>query len=368
MKQISILGLFAVLVVCTFCGLDFKSLGRHQWRCKAKLGNKDRDSSTTANERNSGILDSEQGNLFDGASEVLTTQVSNTSGVKCACGKHCKGLRGLKMHQRSCRFIAGLNEEIATMDDERSEEGEIDIGESMPPEHPELKPGIKLPKSDSEWANSDLFFGAELAMDCMNDFNINDVIYDMSNKVYNYFADNFGIIQRTKDGGPNDLLLKYKEFSKQQLKQELKNLKLNTHENLRSIKYVAKLLRGKLAGKLNANNTSNSVDHNNEIKNNFWAYTKKFLEAGEKLKPVFNKLICTDYFKKFLRCSNPMRRFSIPSWIPRFKEPDQAFDDSPPTYREISKIIHKMKASGSPCPLDQIPLLFLRSHPTFDHI
>ena len=87
MKQISILGLFAVLVVCTFCGLDFKSLGRHQWRCKAKLGNKDRDSSTTANERNSGILDSEQGNLFDGASEVLTTQVSNTSGAKCACGK-----------------------------------------------------------------------------------------------------------------------------------------------------------------------------------------------------------------------------------------------------------------------------------------
>ena len=90
MKQISILGLFAVLVVCTFCGLDFKSLGRHQWRCKAKLGNKDRDSSTTANERNSGILDSEQGNLFDGASEVLTKQVSNTSGVKCACGNIAK--------------------------------------------------------------------------------------------------------------------------------------------------------------------------------------------------------------------------------------------------------------------------------------
>ncbi|CAB4017865.1 Hypothetical predicted protein [Paramuricea clavata] len=341
MKQISIVGLFTVLVIYTFCGLDFKSLGRHQWRCKAKLGDKDRDSSTTANERNSGILDSEQDNLFDGASEVLTTQVSNTSGVKCACGKHCKGLRGLKVHQRSCRFIAGLNEEIATMDDERSEEGEIDIGESMPPEHPELKPGIKLPKSDSEWANSDLFFRAELAMDSMNDFNINNVIFYMSNKVYNYFADNFGIIQRTKDVEPNSLLLKYKEFSKQQLKQELKNLKRDTHENLRSIKYVAKLLRGKLTGKQSANDT----------------------EADEKLKPVFNKLICTDYFKTFLRCSNPMRRFNIPSWIPRFKEPDQAFDDSPPTYREISKIIHKMKASGSPCPLDQIPIIVFKKSP-----
>ena len=158
-------------------------------------------------------------------------------------------------------------------------------------------------------------------------------------------------------------MLKYKEFSKQQLKQELKNLKRNTHENLRSIKYVAKLLRGKLAGKQNANDTCNSVDHNNEIKNNFWAYTKKFLEAGEKLKPEFNKLICTDYFKNFLRCSNPMRRFSIPSWISRFKEPDQAFDESPPTYREISKIIHKMKASGSPCPLDQIPIIVFKKSP-----
>ncbi len=158
-------------------------------------------------------------------------------------------------------------------------------------------------------------------------------------------------------------MLKYKEFSKQQLKQELKNLKRNTHQNLRSIKYVAKLLRGKLAGKQNANDTCNSVDHNNEIKKNFWAYTKKFLEAGEKLKPEFNKLICTDYFKNFLRCSNPMRRFSIPSWIPRFKEPDQAFDESPPTYREISKLIHKMKASGSPCPLDQIPIIVFKKSP-----
>jgi hypothetical protein len=122
-------------------------------------------------------------------------------------------------------------------------------------------------------------------------------------------------------------------------------------------------LRGKLTGKQNANDTGNSVDHNNEIKNIFWAYTKRFLEAGEKLKPIFNKLICTDYFKKLLRYSNPMRRFSIPSLIPRFKEPDKAFDESPPTYREISKIIHKMKARGSPCPLDQIPIIVFKKSP-----
>ena len=58
-----------------------------------------------------------------------------------------------------------------------------------------------------------------------------------------------------------------------------------------------------------------------------------------------------------------MRHFSIPSWIPRFKEPNQAFDQSPPTYRENSKIIHKMKASGSPCPLEQSPIIVFKKSP-----
>jgi hypothetical protein len=49
--------------------------------------------------------------------------------------------------------------------------------------------------------------------------------------------------------------------------------------------------------------------------------------------------------------------------ISRFKEPNQAFDESPPTYREISKIIHKMKASGSPCPLEQIPIIVFKKLP-----
>ena len=39
---------------------------------------------------------------------VLTKKL----GVKCCCGKVCKGARGLKMHQRSCRVILGLNEEL----------------------------------------------------------------------------------------------------------------------------------------------------------------------------------------------------------------------------------------------------------------
>ena len=61
------------------------------------------------------------------------------------------------MHQRTCG--SGLSQEIAAMNDERYEVGEVDITESISTEHPERKPGIKLPKSDSEWASSEIFSG-----------------------------------------------------------------------------------------------------------------------------------------------------------------------------------------------------------------
>ena len=40
-----------------------------------------------------------------------STHVSNCSEVRCCCGKVCNGLRGLKIHQRSCRVLKGLEQE-----------------------------------------------------------------------------------------------------------------------------------------------------------------------------------------------------------------------------------------------------------------
>ena len=44
-------------------------------------------------------------------------------------------------------------------------------------------------------------------------------------------------------------------------------------------------------------------------------------------------------------------------------EQNSPFDLSPPTYREISKIIHKMKSSGSACPLDSVSVIALKKFP-----
>ena len=45
---------------------------------------------------------------------VLRNQgrISNVDDVQCCCGKKCKNFRGLKTHQRSCRFVRGMNNEL----------------------------------------------------------------------------------------------------------------------------------------------------------------------------------------------------------------------------------------------------------------
>ena len=44
-------------------------------------------------------------------------------------------------------------------------------------------------------------------------------------------------------------------------------------------------------------------------------------------------------------------------------EPDSPFDTTPPSYRESSKIIHKMKSSGSASPFDHISVITLKRCP-----
>ena len=47
--------------------------------------------------------------LAEDANESVAADASSrVCLVKCCCGRLCKGNRGLKMHQRSCRVILGL--------------------------------------------------------------------------------------------------------------------------------------------------------------------------------------------------------------------------------------------------------------------
>ena len=86
--------------------------------------------------------------------------------------------------------------------------------------------------------------------------------------------------------------------------------------------------------------------------------------------PSFNLNKCLEYFTKTLTAIYPNKLFHIPSWIPKLADPVIQFDLQPPTYRQVTNIIRRMKASGCPCPLDQISIIcfkrcpFLRSYLT----
>ena len=129
-----------------------------------------------------------------------------------------------------------------------------------------------------------------------------------------------------------------------------------------TIQFVAKLLRSKV----NSENTNcfkdkmNSIDHDIEIKKNVWGYVKEFIKKPNQILPNFNREICTNYFSEILRTTRPLRSYVIREWIPKFSRPTIDFRLQPPSYQEIAKIIRKMKASGSPCPLDQVSVICLK--------
>ena len=99
MIRSSFIAMLLTCVVCSFCGQDFITLGRHSWRCKQRINPAEQDHPHSST-RDMPVMQSPN------------VPVSCRTVVKCCCGKICKGARGLKMHQRSCQVIHGLNYEL----------------------------------------------------------------------------------------------------------------------------------------------------------------------------------------------------------------------------------------------------------------
>ena len=72
---------------------------------------------------------------------------------------------------------------------------------------------------------------------------------------------------------------------------------------------------------------------------------------------------CAVYFTKTLAEVHLGKLFHIPSWIPRLSDPQVEFDLDPPSYQQVTAAIRKMKASGSPCPLDQTSIICFKRCP-----
>ena len=133
-----VLWILLFFAICSFCGKEFQALGRHTWRCKRRLDNNDSGPSVSINIPFIEI-------------ENESASVINERIVKCSCGKECKGMKGLKMHQRRCRVISGFqSDDTFEQESEETLDNEIVLADISLNEYFELKPGVCLPRSNEE--------------------------------------------------------------------------------------------------------------------------------------------------------------------------------------------------------------------------
>ena len=90
---------------------------------------------------------------------ISTQTPSNCHHVTCCCGKVCKGLRGLKMHQRNCRAIKDVHGETfevmqETMSEHSDHNIDFELDAQYKSEVPNIKRGVQLPKSDEQWSTA----------------------------------------------------------------------------------------------------------------------------------------------------------------------------------------------------------------------
>ena len=218
MLRRSVLFHFTVMVICSCSGDDFKSLGRHSWRCKKKLNVSNVDN-FNGNEQSQ--QQSHSRVLLDSGNTNTLLSPSNCHCVKCCCGKICKGIRGRKMHQRTCRVVKDLTEEtfefveenltVSYNNDNYNEYMDNSITKSIP----DVKPGVKLPKSDDQWNAANLFFMISLPISGLHWSSIDDSINFMNSIIYNHVYDKFGY---SEDFISDELVNKYKNLPKKSLK------------------------------------------------------------------------------------------------------------------------------------------------------
>ena len=345
-----ILFIFASLVICNFCNLDFVSIKRHTWRCKFKIP-------MGENQRNHRI----DITTIDHAVDISRNR-SNSYLIKCVCGKECKGLRGLKTHQRTCCTIKSISDELHNDSIENDFIDENNCGEVISEstsELPNLKDGVKLPTASADWELANSYFHNKLPVNEIKEGDLNYLAEQFSTVVYNYFKDSYGF-KKNVSREDNEFTVKYKQFSNGQLKSALKKLK-SRNAPLNEIQYVSKLLRYKLSN--NEKLYTETIDHDIEINKHFWGYCKRFLEKPQRILPSFNAATCFTFFRKSFWCRNMSKIFKIPSWIPQFSEPTVPFNQLAPSYGKISKIINRMKSSGCPCPIDQISIITFKRCP-----
>ena len=164
----------------------------------------------------------------------------------------CKGLKGLKADHRSCKTIKSFDKEIVNdLNSQDINDDHIDIDSDVCRETPSLKTGIKIPSlktgikirtNDKKWEMASEYFKANIKCGGVSSADdINNCRENFNEILDDYFAEKHQKVDNITNN-KKELIKKYKDFSKQQLKSELNKQKKDRNATLELARYISKLL------------------------------------------------------------------------------------------------------------------------------
>ena len=186
--------------------------------------------------------------------------------------------------------------------------------------------------------------------------NVELIIETINSAIYTYFRENYGLL----DNSSSILITNNKHMSKSALKSSLKSLTMS-NAPFADIKYVAKCLRFTLQP--TAHSALAGKNHDIQIQKNFWGYIKANFKQSMSPSPTFDCSICIQFFATFFCSIFPSKSFKIPDWIPSLAQSSILYDLTPPSYNQITKVVPRIKASGSHCPLHKISIIIFKRCP-----
>ena len=281
-------------VQCEHCGQDFVSLGRHAWRCKARVTSSARPVQAVDTPPIHAAAQSHAPTPGD-PPLPLPTGLNEPEDTLCPCGRHCKGRRGLKAHQRSCGFFKSLVEGKLLAENIPDQHHP-----TPPPSHPSepptlldpppiscsIKPGLKLPKTKSKWLEANAYFHSRFVHELTGTItDLDSFVPRAQDCVYQYFADTCATIPREAN---KDFVLRYADYSIKSLKNALRSLKkLPNQSDASEIRYVSGLIRSKLSAKSNQDIIGNS-DLDRDLRQNLWSQCRKLFDTAAHRIPTFS--------------------------------------------------------------------------------
>ena len=316
---------------CPFCGLFFKSLGHHIYRCKFREGREYRQYLKTRGKTGADLLSQADQSGYANRSQQF---------------QH----RGLA---ESARPPLSSTPQLITVEP------------------------LSLPNPDDReaWEATNTFFSTHLVPHLMSLDDPDAINSKLTTGMYSYFSEAYGLqpsrnpkaVRRRKK---HDRRVKRLRETKNAIRRKYREA-LRTQQPLEVIQGISKDFRAAMRDHARARKHSLNDDINRNaqaasraLKKSFWGYVNHLLgEDHVAAKATFTADQATTYFQGVF--SKPSSKtFEAPEWLPTPKCPETPFVACSFTMKKIASRIKRGRLSSKLCPYDQVLYYILKRCPS----